>query len=122
MTHTVIKVPDYVTMIEPAEHRDMTGLAEVLVALLTKDATLPQPCYLSMSEAGQSISLQFTGDPGTFHAMARWAERFGGTLTGERRPREDGTAQVRCDVRFSYLGIRVELYAYVTTSPEKEGS
>ena len=78
----VIEVPDFVTMTEPEPDKPMAELAVALVAMFTEDETLPQPQYLSLSVTGQEIDMQFGSMPDTFHALARWAERFGGTVTG----------------------------------------
>ena len=109
----VIEVPDFVTMTEPAPDKPMAELAVALVALFTEDPTLPQPGYLSLSTACQEIDMQFGTEPDTFHALARWAERFGGTLTGSRTEDVHGEPSVHCQVKFAYAGVQVKAYAYV---------
>jgi hypothetical protein len=112
----VIDVPDFVTMTEPEPGKPIADLAVALVAMFTEDDTLPPPRYLSISQSGQEISMQFGREPDTFHAMARWATRFGGTVTGSRADDIDGKPAVRCEVKFTYAGVNVDAYAYVRTS------
>ncbi len=116
MTADVIKVPDFVTMTAPNPDSTMAELGIALVAMFTEDGTLPQPRYLSLSVTGQEISMQFGSEPDTFHHLARWADRFGGTVTGS--PAEDvcGEPAVRCEVKFPYAGIQVSAYAYIRTT------
>jgi hypothetical protein len=104
---TAIEIPDFVT-IAPAEPT-MAALAGILADLLTGNGDLPHPRCVSLSRAGSEIDMQF---PGTFAVMARWADRFGGTVTGEPRSDEDGP-YVRCEVRFAHLGVQVKAYAYI---------
>jgi hypothetical protein len=110
----VIEVPGFVTMTEP--DKPMAELAVALVAMFTEDDTLPQPGYLSLSVSGQEIDMQFGTEPDTFHILARWAERFGGTVTGSRTTDVDGQPAVRCEVTFPYAGVQVRAYAYVRTT------
>jgi hypothetical protein len=108
-----IMVPDFVAMTEPTPDKPMAELAVALVAMFTEDDTLPQPRYLSISATGQDIDMQFGETPDTFHALARWAEKFGGTVTGSRAEDVHGEASVRCEVKFPYAGVQVKAYAYV---------
>ena len=105
----VIEVPGFVTMTDPEPDKPMAELAVALVTLFTEDDTLPQPRYLSLSVTSQDIDMQFGTEPDTFHVLARWAERFGGTLTGSRTEEPS----VRCEVKFAYAGVQVKAYAYV---------
>jgi hypothetical protein len=122
MTQTAIKVPDYVTMVEPRKPRLMRDLPDVLNQMFTEDYSLPEPQLVSMYAAAPSISLQFGHEPDTFHAMARWAEQFGGTLTGQRCTGPGNGQRIRCQVTFTYNGVSVELYAYVQTGQDTEGN
>ena len=110
---TAIEIPGYVTMITPAEKRSIDALAEYAADLLAKNYDLPAPVYFSVSEAGQEVSLQFADTPGTFRALAEWAERFGGTLPGCPHNR-DGHQSVHCEVKFTDHGVKVEAYAFIT--------
>ena len=74
-------------MITPAEKRSIDALAEYAADLLAESHDLPASVHFSVSEAGQQVSLQFAGTPGSFRALAQWAERFGGTVTGCRTTR-----------------------------------
>lgn len=109
----VIEVPDFVTMTEPAPDKPMAELAVALVAMFTEDDTLPQPRYLSISATGQEITMQFGDTPDTFHVLALWADKFGGTVTGSRAEDVHGEPAVRCEVTFPYAGVQVKAYAYV---------
>ena len=106
-----IEIPDNVTVINLAEKRSSAELAAFAVGLLVED--LPQPVYVSVSLAGQEVSLQFADTPDSFRALAQWAERFGGTITGCPYTR-DGQQSVHCQVKFTADGVTVEAYAFIT--------
>jgi hypothetical protein len=109
----VIEVPGFVAMTAPEPDRPMAELAVALVALFTEDQALPQPRYLSISASAQEITMQFGTEPDTFHDLARWAQQFGGTVTGSRTEDVHGEPSVRCEVKFAYAGVQVKAYAYV---------
>ena len=111
---TAIEIPGYVTMITPAEKWSIGALAEYTADLLSENHDLPGPVYFSVSEAGQEVSLQFAGTPGSFRALAQWAERFGGTVTGCPHSHEDGRQSVHCEVKFTDHDVKVEAYAFIT--------
>jgi len=111
---TALEIPGYVTMITPADKRSIDALAEYAADLLAKNYDLPGPVYFSVSEAGQQVSLQFAGTPGSFRALAQWAERFGGTVTGCPHTSDDGRQSVHCEVKFTDHGVTVEAYAFIT--------
>jgi hypothetical protein len=113
MSDTAIEIPGYVTVVEPAPGLPVRDLALAAATLLAANTDLPAPQYLTVSAGGQEIELQFSGDPSTFRAMAQWAERFGGTVTGQPGADRDGTAYVRCEVRFTADAIGVRVYAYI---------
>jgi hypothetical protein len=111
---TAIEIPGYVTLITPADKRSIDALAEYAADLLAQNSDLPGPVYFSVSEAGQEVSLQFAGTPGSFRALAHWAERFGGTVTGCPTTHEDGRQSVHCEVKFTDHSVNVEAYAFIT--------
>jgi hypothetical protein len=111
---SAIEIPGYVTMITPAEKWSIGALAEYTADLLSENHDLPAPVYFSVSEAGQQVSLQFVGTPGSFRALAQWAERFGGTVTGCPTTHDDGRQSVHCEVKFTDHGVKVEAYAFIT--------
>jgi hypothetical protein len=111
---TAFDIPGYVTMITPAEKWSIGALAEFAADLLSENHDLPRPVYFSVSEAGQQVSLQFAGTPGSFRALAQWAERFGGTVTGCPTTHDDGRQSVHCEVKFTDHGVKVEAYAFIT--------
>ncbi len=84
--------------------------------LLQEAADLPQPRYVSVTEAAQHIDLQFADTQPSLRAIAQWARRFGGEVTskphdGERGPR------TYCTATFGYYGLTVEAYAFVPAAP-----
>ena len=111
---TAIDIPDYVTMVTPADQRDIRALASYAAGLLNGNSDLPTPRYFSVSQGGQEICLQFGDDPASFHALAQWAERFGGTATGCPTTHEDGRHSVHCEVKFTDHDVTVEAYAFIT--------
>jgi hypothetical protein len=113
MTDTAIEIPGYVTVVEPAPGLPVRDLAQAAATLLSANADLPAPQYLAVSAVGQEIELQFSSDPSTFRAMAQWAERFGGTVTGQPGANKDGTPYVRCEVHFTADALAVRAYAYI---------
>ena len=115
-TETAIEIPGYVTMITPAQKRDICGLASYAAELLLENSDLPAPVYFSISQAGQEVSLQFGDTRDSFRALAQWAERFGGTVTGEPRTYENGRQSVHCEVKFTNDGVKVEAYAFITAT------
>jgi len=113
---TAIEIPDYVTMITPADKRSIDALAEYAADLLAQNSDLPAPVYFSVSEAGQEVSLQFGDTPDSFRALAQWAERFGGTVTGCPTTHDDGRQSVHCEVKFTDNGVKVEAYAFISAN------
>jgi hypothetical protein len=118
---TAIEIPGYVTMITPAEKRSITTLAEYAASLLTGNSDLPAPTYFSVSEGGQEIILLFADTPASFRALAQWAERFGGTVTGCPYTHE-GQQSVHCQVKFTDHGVNVEAYAFITATKATPGA
>jgi hypothetical protein len=116
IAQTAIEIPDYVTMITPVGKRSIDALAEYAADLLAANSDLPAPVYFTVSEAGQEVSLQFGGTPGSFRALAEWAERFGGTVTGCPTSHDDGRQSVHCEVKFTDHGVKVEAYAFITAA------
>jgi len=116
---TAVTVPEFVTMIDHSEHT-LPAMAQITADLLVQAdyEHLPAPHYVSLSHGGQSISLGFGRDLDACHALARWAEQFGGTVTGTPHQSEDGQRQVYCQVCFIYGGARVELSAFIPASQE----
>jgi hypothetical protein len=108
---TTIEIPSYVT-----KPKSLTDLTLISADLLEKaeDSTLPGPDSMRLSRGGQDISLSFPGGRDTFDTLARWAERFGGTVTGEPYTRDNGTESIYTQVKFPYLGATVEAYAFIT--------
>jgi hypothetical protein len=115
---TTIEIPDYVTMVTPADQRDISALASYAARLLAATSDLPAPRYFSVSQGGQEICLQFGDTHGSFRALAQWAERFGGTVTGCPHSNRDGQQSVHCQVKFTDNGVKVEAYAFITTTAD----
>jgi hypothetical protein len=112
MTDTEFEIPDYVTMVTPGPKRSTAELATFVVGLLME--TLPEPEYVTISQAGQEACLQFDDSPDSFAALAKWAERFGGTVTGCPHNHSSGRQSVHCTVKFTHDGVKVEAYAFIT--------
>ena|SRR5215813_12106995 len=108
---TAIDIPEYVT-----RAKSLTDITRTATDLLehAADCGLPAPDTARLSRFGQEVSLGFPGHRDTFHTLAQWAERFGGTVTGEPYTRDDGSESVYCQVKFPYQGIAVEAYAFIT--------
>jgi hypothetical protein len=111
---TAFEIPGYVTMITPGQKRSIDALAEYAAGLLAANSDLPAPVYYSVSEGAQEVSLLFGNTPDSFRALAQWAERFGGTVTGRPHDRDDGRQSVHCQVKFTDHGVNVEAYAFIT--------
>jgi hypothetical protein len=111
---TDIEIPDYVTMVTPADIRSTAELAAFTVGLLMEP--LPEPGYLTISQGAQEVCLQFGDTPASFAALAEWAERFGGTVTGCPHTHSDGQQSVHCQVKFTNDGVKVEAYAFITAT------
>jgi hypothetical protein len=111
MTTTEIDIPGYI-----ARARSLTDLTLIATDLLKQaaDNDLPAPDMARLSTGGQEVSVSFPGHRDTFRTLARWAELFGGTVTGEPYTRDTGEESVYCQVRFPYLGVSVEAYAFIT--------
>lgn len=116
---TTIEIPSYVTT-----PKSLSALALTAADLLGKaaDSGLPAPWSVRLSHGGQDIALGFPGDRETFAALARWAERFGGTVTGEPYSRNDGSESIYTQVKFPYLGVTVEAHAFITSDPGEADS
>jgi hypothetical protein len=108
---TDIEIPDYIT---PAKTlTDMTLTAADLLAK-AEASDLPAPGHITLFHSAQVMSFSFSSDQDSFQALARWAERFGGTPTGESHTTGDGQESVHTKLRFDYLGVDVEAYAFIT--------
>ena len=114
MTDTEFEIPDYVTMVTPADKRSTAELAAFTVGLFMEP--LPEPGYVSISQAGQEVSLQFGDTPDSFAALAQWAERFDCTVTGCPHTHSDGQQSVHCQAKFTADGVKVEAYAFITAT------
>ena len=83
---------------------------------LQEAADLPQPRYLSVCEVSQHISLQFGNDRPSLKAITRWTLRFGGVVISVPHQGEHGPSTY-CRAEFSYYGLTVEAYAFITAEP-----
>ena len=99
-------------MVTPAQKRDIAALAGYIADLLTGNSDLPAPQYFSVSQHGQEVSFQFGDTRDSFRALAQWAERFGGTVTGEPHA-YDGWQSIHCTVKFTDHGVNVVAYAFI---------
>jgi hypothetical protein len=91
------------------------GALAVGVANLLQDAAqLPQPRYVALFDPEQ-VSIQFAPVTASMKAITRWARRFGGVVTTETRPGQDGP-ETWCRTTFSYYGVTVKVYARIPAS------
>jgi len=84
------------------------------VNLLQEAADLPDPIFLSISDA-QLISVQFPPERSSLKAITRWALRFGGVVVSQPRQGRSGT-ETWCRTTFDYYGVAVTVYAHITAS------
>lgn len=110
---TAVTIPDYVTVKRSHTIRDLAG---TVADLLDEANGLESPESVDLYR--DKIELMFSRDPRTFQALAQWAERFGGTVTGEPNEDTNGRPVVRCDVRFIYHAVDIHAYAYVRASAD----
>ena len=102
----VIEVPDFVTMTEPGQASRWRSWPSPWWPCSPRTRPCRSRGYLSLSTACQEIDMQFGTEPDTFHVLARWAERFGGTVTGSRTEDVHGEPSVRCEVSSRMRGCR----------------
>ena len=96
----------------------MAALMIGVYNLLQDGADLPQPCYVSISESAQEISLQFPGKHPSRAAIAGWARRFGSTVS--THPHHDGRGVfIRVTAKFGYYGLTVKTYTYIPAVPAR---
>jgi hypothetical protein len=109
-TTTGIEIPACVT-----KPKTLTDVALAAADLLeqAQDHALATPRSVRLSRAGHDISLSFPGDRDTFGTLALWAERFGGTVTGEPYTCDDGRETVYTKLTFTHAGVSVEAYAFI---------
>ena len=87
--------------------------------LLQAGADLPQPCYVSVSEAGQHISLQFPGTQPSKRAIFQWAHRFGSETVTTHPHHDERGHFTRVTATFGYYGLTVKPYAYIPAGPAR---
>ena|SRR5690349_7433396 len=93
----------------------LTEMTMTLVDLLNRadNSNLPAPAHVTLYQRWQEARLGFRGEPDSFHALADWATRFGGTVTAEPYTRDDGEQSIDCQVKFPFVGLAVEVYAMI---------
>ena len=90
----------------------MAALMIGVYNLLQDGADLPQPCHVDVSEARQSIDMQFPGTQPGKRAITGWARRFGSSVS--TNPHHDGRGVfLRVTTKFGYYGLTVKAYAYI---------
>jgi hypothetical protein len=107
---TALDIPAFVT-----KPKSLTDMTQTVADLLKQadDSNLPAPAHVTLYQGGQEARLGFPGERASFHTLADWAVRFGGTVTGEPYTRDDGELSVHCEARFHYQGVTVAAYAYI---------
>jgi len=109
-TATEIEIPGYITRAKTLA--DMMQATADLLEQAT-DNNLPTPSHATLYQGCQEVRLGFPGERDSFHALADWATRFGGTVTGEPYKRDGGELSVYCQVRFASQGLAVEASAFI---------
>ena len=94
----------------------MAALMIGVYNLLSEGADLPQPRYVSVSEACQHIDLQFRREQSSLQAITQWNRRFGGVLTQEPHDGERGPSTFAKSA-FGYYGLEVDAYAFIPADP-----
>ena len=110
MTDTAIEIPGYIT-----RAKSLAEMMQATADLLTQaaDSGLPVPTNATLYQGCQEVQLGFRGQRDSFHALADWATRFGGTVTGEPYTRDGSEPSIHCQVRFPYQGLSVEASAFI---------
>jgi hypothetical protein len=110
MTDTAIEIPGYIT-----RAKSLAEMMQATADLLTQatDSGLPVPAHATLYQSCQEVQLGFRGERDSFHALADWATRFGGTVTGEPYTRGGSEPSVHCEVRFPYQGLTVKASAFI---------
>lgn len=112
MTADASKVPD-----QPEPGKAVSERVAILNALETGAGRLPQPQNLTISHTGQ-ISMHFGSRSDTYD-LDKWAEQYGGTVTGSRFTSATGESVIRYEVTFGFHGVDVTAYAYVEPLPAR---
>jgi len=86
-------------------------LAFAATGLLEKAINLPDPEYISISDA-QTICFQFAGSPAGAAAVVQWACLFGGVLADQLWT-EQGTVRCARSLEFDHHGVQVVAYAFI---------
>ena len=94
----------------------MAALMIGVYNLLQDGADLPQPCYVSVSETGQQIDMQFPGKQPSRRAITQWAHRFGSVVNKQPHADERGHF-TRVAATFGYYGLTVKTYTYIPAAP-----
>jgi hypothetical protein len=81
---------------------------------LAEDAALPLPRSVRISQVCQDVSLGFAKGHDSLRALTQWAGHFGAVVTGHPHTGDDGEQFTYCEVKFTYDGMRVEAYAFIT--------
>jgi hypothetical protein len=101
------------TLPGPARPLSIGGLVSDAADILRDAADLPRPTSVTVYQGAQHISLQFACEPGSYAAIAAWAELFGATLVSRPWKDEEGNPVNICRARFEYYGIAAEAYAVI---------
>ena len=95
----------------------MAALMIGVYNLLQDGADLPQPCHVDVSEARQSIDMQFPGTQPGQRAIFQWANRFGSTTVTTHPHQDQRGAFTRAVATFGYYGLAVTAYAHIPAAP-----
>ena len=101
------------TLPGPDRPLSIGGLVADAVDILRDATDLPRPTSVTVYAEVQHISFQFAREPGSYAAIAAWAELFGATLTSRPRKDQDGNPVNICRASFEYYGIAAEAFAVI---------
>jgi hypothetical protein len=106
---SVINIPGYVTITSQLTISDFSRLA---ADLLAANCDLPAPSVIRLDASRRQVDVELTAFPATFDAMAQWADRSAGIITGTPGAGKDGP-YVCCQVQFTYRTAHVRAFAHV---------
>jgi len=101
---------------QPGSRNDLPDLrigvlAFAATGLLEKAINLPDPEYISISDA-QTICFEFAASQAGAAAVVQWACLFGGVLADQLWT-EQGTVRCARSLEFDHHGVQVVAYAFI---------
>jgi hypothetical protein len=109
--HADFILPD--TLPGPDRPLSIGGLVSDAADILRDATDLPRPTSVTVYGSSQHIDMQFDPTPGSYAALAAWAELFGGALTSRTWHNDAGEPVNICRTQFEYYGIAVCAFAVI---------